>query len=345
MQRQELRASARSSSRRVPLHARHAALGLGLWLAACGGAPASSSDGGDAGTGADRTAADGPSGGGDGTGSDGASGDAGDAGPTRPPPTVCNGEPSLCAKRYNEVAYPTTHNAMSAIEWGFRVPNQRHPMDRQLADGVRAMMLDTWYDGQNPRTRVPSFCHVGCTLGKISMADGLAIIRTFMEQNPDEVLSLLIENHISNQDTAQAFQDAGLVDVTFTHTLGDPWPTLSEMIQSGRKLVVYAETMGGDPAWYHDLYAIAAETPYDFQMPSDFSCRQNRGLLKNELFLINHFLTGPSEMLADEVNHNPLLIDRAQQCQQERGMFPNFLAVDFYEIGDLFAAVRTLNGL
>jgi len=35
---------------------------------------------------------------------------------------------------------------------------------------------------------------------------------------------------------------------------------------------------------------------------------------------------------------------KARLCQQERGLFPNFLAVDFYEIGDLFAAVSTLNG-
>jgi hypothetical protein len=53
----------------------------------------------------------------------------------------------------------------------------------------------------------------------------------------------------------------------------------------------------------------------------------------------------PSQADAKVANAYDVLYGRAVQCQQEAGQLPNFLAVDFYEQGDLFAAVRALNGL
>jgi hypothetical protein len=44
------------------------------------------------------------------------------------------------------------------------------------------------------------------------------------------------------------------------------------------------------------------------------------------------------------VNYNPLCIDRVRQCEEEGNDFPNFVAVDFYDIGDLFDVVDALNG-
>ena len=49
--------------------------------------------------------------------------------------------------------------------------------------------------------------------------------------------------------------------------------------------------------------------------------------------------------LADQVNYDPFLLDQAQTCMAERHHIPNFVTVDFYDRGDLFAAVRALNGL
>ena len=70
-------------------------------------------------------------------------------------------------------------------------------------------------------------------------------------------------------------------------------------------------------------------------------------LADNDLFLMNHFLTSPvaSPDLADQVNHQPLLGDRADQCMSETGDFINWIAVDFYDIGDLFEVIDDLNGL
>ena len=58
----------------------------------------------------------------------------------------CNGHPELCDTPFDEVVFPTTHNAYN-YETGvtqFFQPNQDFPIRRQLLDGVRGLMLDVW---------------------------------------------------------------------------------------------------------------------------------------------------------------------------------------------------------
>ena len=58
-------------------------------------------------------------------------------------------------------------------------------------------------------------------------------------------------------------------------------------------------------------------------------------------------LTAPiaSPNLADQVNHNPLMLDRLLRCQEELGHIPNRVAVDYDSIGDTLAAIDALNGV
>jgi hypothetical protein len=45
------------------------------------------------------------------------------------------------------------------------------------------------------------------------------------------------------------------------------------------------------------------------------------------------------------VNDFQFLLDRAQECAEERGQIPNFVAVNFYLIGDVVDVVDELNGV
>ena len=45
------------------------------------------------------------------------------------------------------------------------------------------------------------------------------------------------------------------------------------------------------------------------------------------------------------MNAHDALLRRARTCQRFRGRRPNLLAVGFYERGDLFRIVDTLNGI
>lgn len=254
----------------------------------------------------------------------------------------CNGHEALCDRRFNEVVFPATHNAMANADDRWFTPNQEHGLPRQLRDGIRALLLDT-YAWQGDL----HLCHSLCELGNRLLVDGLRDIATFLRENPNEVLALLIEDHISAADTERAFTQSGLVDFAYVHDRGDDWPTLRQMIASGRRLLVTAESGAPPPAWYHHLWDVAADTPYSFKNAGEFSCRHNRGMPDNDLYLLNHWVENPlpSPTLSRSVNTSAVLLARARQCQEESGKLPNFVAVNHYATSDLFAVVRQLNGL
>ncbi len=88
------------------------------------------------------------------------------------------------------------------------------------------------------------------------------------------------------------------------------------------------------------------DTPYTFAAPTDFSCAVNRGPADAPLFELNHFITNkqpPSVQVGREVNAYDVLMGRVQQ--QERGLFPTIVAVNFYDQGDLLKVVDRLNGV
>lgn len=258
-------------------------------------------------------------------------------------PAGCNGAEVLCSRRYDAVSYPTAHNAMANADDGFQGPNQTHTIECQLEDGIRALMLDTYeYEGD------VYLCHGECSfLGRKLLVDGLAEIRSFLERHPNEVVSIIFEAYVSAEATAAVFEQAGLEAYVHTQPLGESWPTLQEMIDTGRRLVVFSDSDRGAIPWYHYVWDYAFETHFSYEKPEDFSCAPNRGDPANSLFILNHFLTRTvgAPRLAEMVNHNPLFIDRALECMEANSRLPNFVTVDFYDIGDLFGVVRELNGL
>jgi len=256
-------------------------------------------------------------------------------------PSACNGSSRFCDRRFDEVSYPMAHNAMSNAENGWMVPNQNFNITRQLDDGIRAMELDTY--NENGELLL---CHALCGLGSQPLVEGLSEIRTFLESNPSEVVSIIFESYIENAETASAIEDSGLLSFTYPHVVGEPWPTLGEMIDADTRLVVFQEKPGdAEYPWLMYIWDHAWETHFSWEAPEDFNCDPNRGNPDNPLFLLNHFLTnifGAPE-LAEMVNYNPLFIDRAKQCEEEGNALPNFVKVDFYDIGDLFDVVESLN--
>ncbi|MBI2571314.1 MAG: hypothetical protein HYV63_30275 [Candidatus Schekmanbacteria bacterium] len=252
----------------------------------------------------------------------------------------CNGLPALCDRPYDEVAFATTHNAMSNADDGWIGPNQQHGLTRQLQDGIRALMLDVHsYAGRT------YLCHGYCWLGKKLLADGLGEIRAFLDANPQEVVTIIFESYVSAAEVEAAFAESELLRYAHEQDVGDPWPALGEMIADGHRLVVFTDKEGGVYPWYHDVWQYAWETDYANKAPSDFSCDVNRGSTASALFILNHFLTNPIALpsLAEKVNHNPFFLDRAQLCKDAAQQQPNFVTVDFYSIGDVLDVVLHLN--
>lgn len=287
----------------------------------------------------------------------------------------CNGREELCELRYDEVAQLASHNAMATSQDRFIAPLQDPSVTGQLNEGVRALLLDThrWetppqiterladsdftpamqrqirsvLDTVDPPRKGVWLCHAVCRGGALPLVPELEKIGDWLEQNPSDVVTLVVQDGISGADTRTAMRRAGLADLAFTPD-EDPdkaWPTLGEMIDEDRRLVVFAEKADGPAPWYRNFYRYGMETPFAFRTPADMTCEPNRGGDGKRLFLMNHFITnsGGSRLDAGRINARDFVLDRARACEQARGRPVNLVAVDYATIGDARGAVNVLN--
>lgn len=194
----------------------------------------------------------------------------------------------------------------------------------------------------------PYLCHALCELGSTAWLPVMKDVRDWMASHPRDVVTIFVQDTVSPADTAEVFGKAGLMPFVYTPAAEQGWPTLGQMIESGQRLVVLMENHGGGTTypWLLDGFHWVQETPFDFRRPAALSCDPNRGRADASVFLLNHWITDKKREVsnATKLNARGVLLPRAQQCEQERGLRPNFVAVDFYDRGDLFGVVNTLNG-
>jgi hypothetical protein len=257
--------------------------------------------------------------------------------------TACNGHPELCDRRFDEVAYATTHNAMSSEEDGFIAPNQNLRLVQQLEDGIRGFMLDVHPADDG----TPLLCHATCRFGQRPLVDGLRDLRLFLECHPTEVVTLIFESYVPESAIASAFEASGLLRLVHPQEIDAPWPTLRELIAADERVIVFTADATRTLPWHLYSYDYAWENPYAAMLPSELSCAEHRGSRARSLWIFNHFLTAPlaSELLAEMINHDPFFTERVARCRSEAADdLPNFVTVDFYDVGDVRAVVDGLNG-
>jgi hypothetical protein len=211
-----------------------------------------------------------------------------------------------------------------------------------------AMRIRDRLIGVDESRRNTYFCHGFCELGAYAVEPALRDIRDFVVAHPDEVLILIVEDHVTPQDLASAFEKSGLLPLIYTEKPGPPWPTLRRLIESGKRILVFIESGRIGVEWLRPAFETFQETPYSFHKIEDFSCRANRGGDAGSLFQINHWIDttpAPKPSNAAIVNAYSFLLARAHKCSVERHHLPNIIAVDFYRTGDLLAVVNKLNGV
>jgi hypothetical protein len=211
-----------------------------------------------------------------------------------------------------------------------------------------AMRIRDRMAGKEEGPRGLYLCHGFCELGATPLADALSRVHEFLVQNPSEVLVLVIEDYVEPHDLAAVFAESGLDGLVYKGPPGPPWPTLREMIDSRRRVLVLTETGRPGVDWIHPAFVVMQETPYHFERPSELSCAANRGGTGGSLFLMNNWIDttpAPKPSNAAIVNAYPALLARAKLCQAQRGRLPTVIAVDFYRTGAVVRVARALNGL
>jgi hypothetical protein len=175
----------------------------------------------------------------------------------------------------------------------------------------------------------------------------LGELNTFLDRHPDEVVVLFLQDYVDPIDVETAFTRDALIDLVYTLTPGTPLPTLREMIESGRRILVFSENVGGQPAppWYHSAFAWTQETQYVFRSPTELNCDANRGTADAPFFSLNHWITTsqPAPRDGEVLNQRDFIVERARECADTRGRPVNFIAVNFYEVGELVGALEELN--
>jgi hypothetical protein len=278
---------------------------------------------------------------------------------------ACNGEPRLCHRTLDRVVLPATHNSMSNAAGGWQIPNQQVGIPAQLSAGVRGFLIDIYYahrgsDGNLVTDTTPApgdelyLCHVACSLGADNLVEQLRGIRRFLHDHPNNVLVFVNEDYTRPADFAREVRRSGLRRHVYAGKLGSRWPTLRKLIRQRRQVVMLSQGDTGPFRWYHNAYAgLLQETPYNWNTPNLLtdpslwyaSCQPNRGGTTGGLFLVNHWSppVAPSPATSAVVNATDTLVGRAHACELRRGRVPTLLAVDMFQSGGLFEAVRRLN--
>ncbi len=214
-------------------------------------------------------------------------------------------------------------------------------------DGVEAALrIRDRFAGGDLGPRGLYLCHGFCELGAQPLAPWLATVADFLVQHPDEVVVLVVEDYVSPGDLAAEFEKAGLAGLVYRGTGRAPWPALRTLIDTRQRVVVMTESGRAGVPWLLPAFDVMQETPYKFRNPAELSCAANRGGAQGTLFQINNWIDttpAPKPSNAAIVNAHDALLARARRCEEERGLRPTILAVDFYRTGDVVGVARALN--
>ncbi|WP_082333921.1 PI-PLC domain-containing protein [Pseudomonas syringae] len=242
----------------------------------------------------------------------------------------------------------------------------------QLERGIRGFMLDIHmdvgdYNGQK-RVRV---CHLpaigACWADAPLLSDVLREFVAYMQKDRNAVISLLFESTLSSDELRPVLEQVPeLADYSHVSN-GYSWPTLREMIDSNKRLVMLSNgevakryTLAGKQAevlWAPDT---EVENTYNLGITSlvhDWQCKSRYGYMDlslrtrdgglPRLFVLNQFHSwGSTTLHAGDVDNNLTWLQRRVEnhCGEATGWRkPNYLGIDFNQVGDALPYAATLS--
>lgn len=229
-------------------------------------------------------------------------------------------------------------------------------MEDSLVAGFRAFLLDSCDCGDDGI----KFCHEFCVTGTREVAPLFSNVVSFLYDNPNDII--IIEVQVNDDSLLGLWEQVpqSFIDLCYTHTSdSDPWPTLNQMIDMGKRAVVFQHNgpncdEGECPEGVQGFWRYGFETNWDVSTANDLedyqlSCAIITGLAsrENTFMLNNHFSNNrvglPSRDVAEVVNMKDFLQNRLDGCTEIIGRRTNLLSVDFWSIGDVVEVVNSNN--
>ncbi|CAL1707846.1 unnamed protein product [Somion occarium] len=279
--------------------------------------------------------------------------------------SVCNGHAELCNRSYGNTTFLGAHDSFAFSSDPFALArDQEVDIPTQLGLGVRLLQAQA-----HMKNGALHFCHTDCVLfDGGTVQDYLTTVHTFLQANPNEVLTFIFTNPegVSLPNVWDpAFQASGIAQMAYVPpsipTKQSDWPTLGEFIDSGKRVIVFLDA-GADTdrsvPYILPEFPMIWETPFSVTDAS-FPCSVDRtaGPLAttDHMYMINHSLNkdifGLGIIVSDPLdapttNSVTSIMANAAGCEPlAAGRAPNFVLLDFVNIGQGLQAVNQLNGL
>ena len=289
--------------------------------------------------------------------------------------TACNNSPQLCDRRYDLVTYLGAHDSMFLRDdsTGFSSSgNQFYNSTVQLSAGVRLLQGQIQTKGN-----ALHLCHTSCDLLDAGpLSTWLSDVRSWMDSNPNEVVTILLVNgpNAAASEIAAQYSAAGITsDLAYTPSGSSSeqqtWPTLQSMINDGTRLVNFVQGLTYDSTtpWLMDETTYIFENSYQNSAPTAFTCapsipsnianQTSRALSDDLMPLQNHFLYENLAFGIQQPNQSYVtttnapsggvgnLGDAAAACRAQYGRAPTYLLVDFFNVGPAIATADRMNGV
>ncbi|GLT47303.1 hypothetical protein SLA2020_210080 [Shorea laevis] len=253
---------------------------------------------------------------------------------------------------FNRYSWLTTHNSFARVgdrsetrSVALSPTNQEDTITDQLNTGVRGFMLDM-YDFKNDIWLCHSFggkCYNYTAFQPAVYV--LKEIQAFLEANPSEIVTIIIEDYITSPNgLTEVFDAAGLKKYWFPVSRmpknGGDWPIVDDMVQKNQRLLVFTSKLDKeDSEGIAHQWRYMVENQYGDGGMRDGSC-PNRpeslamSMTSRSLVLLNYFPDSPD--LTQSCKHNSApLTSMVNTCYEAAGKrWPNFIAVDFYKRSD-----------
>lgn len=289
--------------------------------------------------------------------------------------TACNNSPSLCSRAYNNITHLGAHDSpfLRDRSTSFSTSgNQYYNSTVQLDAGVRLLSAQVHKNGTSSGADSWRLCHSTCDLLDAgSLVSWLKEIKTWMDAHPSEVVTVLIVNsdNATPAELGAQFSSSGLDKLAYvppsTSSVPRTWPTLQSLINNGTRLMTFVASLKEPSTEYPylmDEFTFIFENDFENESPSNYSCTPNRptGLSTSStggrMFLMNHFLYStqifgiqqPNDTYVNVTNAGTglgSLGSRLENCTGVYGKAPQFVLVDFFNVGPAMESVDRANGV
>ncbi|KAG8916833.1 hypothetical protein FRC02_003523 [Tulasnella sp. 418] len=293
--------------------------------------------------------------------------------PNNPPKGLsipCNGSPFLCSRKYGNITHIGAHNSFGATDNPLELSaNQKWDVTKQLDAGVRLLQGQVHLDGGKMKL-CHSYCMDPIFYDAGPVVNYLKKVKKWLDANPGQVVTILFGNpdrhkgaDLETQWHPQ-FVNSGLEPLIYRPppevVYREDWPTLQEILDQGKRLIVFL-SYGANRTRVDYLlpeFDHMWETPFtitdkkrlkecELDRPSSIGTNGSMYLMHHSL---NYRFMGtpgvvPTRYGAKEINTFNSILEHSQACAKMANRWPNFILMDFIDVGEPFKAMRYFNNV